>query len=136
VFEQVGGLPVDLERFILVQLLEVEQPSHPRIVLQTATRFEEWRHGAAYGLSVPTTQMAKNWVACLVEPESYWYSPRTLMDLARRVLTTAESSQVRIAFSADLGPDLLAPWRHPTLPIAYADRQIPMELADMVPRIT
>ncbi|MEZ5380196.1 MAG: HTH domain-containing protein [Microthrixaceae bacterium] len=69
----------------------------------------------------------------LVEPESYWYSTRPLMDQARRVLTTAASSQVRIAFSADLGPDLLAPWRHPTLSIVYADGQIPMELAGMVP---
>lgn len=69
----------------------------------------------------------------LVEPESYWYSTRTLMDQARRVLTVAESSQVRIAFFADLGPDLLAPWRHPTLSIVYADGRLPLEHAGMVP---
>ena len=55
------------------------------------------------------------------------------MDQARRVLGTAKSSQVRIAVSADLGPDLLAPWRHPTLTIVYADGQIPLEEAGMVP---
>ncbi|HMS47416.1 hypothetical protein [Candidatus Neomicrothrix sp.] len=40
---------------------------------------------------------------------------------------------MRIAVSADLGPDLLAPWRHPTLTIVYADGQIPLEESGMVP---
>lgn len=69
----------------------------------------------------------------LVEPKSHWYSTRTLIDQAHRVLKVAESSQVRIAFSADLGPDLLAPWRHPTLSIVYADGRLPLEHAGMVP---
>ena len=51
------------------------------------------------------------------------------MDQARRVLDTAKSSQVRIAVSADL----VAPWRHPTLTIVYADGQIPLEESGMVP---
>ncbi|HMS47413.1 winged helix-turn-helix domain-containing protein [Candidatus Microthrix sp.] len=71
----------------------------------------------------------------LAEPQSYWYSTRPLMDQARRVLDTAKMSQVRIAFSADLGPDLLTPWRHPTLTIVYSDGPIPLEESGMVPAV-
>lgn len=71
----------------------------------------------------------------LAEPQSCWYSTRPLMDQARRILATAESSQVQIAFSADLGPDLLAPWRHPTLAIVYSDGPIPLEESGMVPAV-
>jgi hypothetical protein len=56
----------------------------------------------------------------LVDPESYWYSRRPMTDQADGVLRLARESDAQVAFSADLGPDLLAPWRHPTLTVVYA----------------
>lgn len=69
----------------------------------------------------------------LVAPESYWYSTRPLVDQARRLLALTAASEVTIAFSADLAPDLIAPWRHPTLTIAYVDTLPPVEDAGLVP---
>ena len=56
----------------------------------------------------------------LVRAESYWYSTRPLLDQAARVVRLARATKTDVAFSADLGPDLLVPWRHPTLAIVYA----------------
>ncbi|HPB46242.1 MAG TPA: hypothetical protein PLP95_10350, partial [Microthrixaceae bacterium] len=36
-------------------------------------------------------------------------------------------------FSADLAPDLLAPWRHPTTTITYAADRLPVAEAGFVP---
>lgn len=69
----------------------------------------------------------------LVEPESYWYSTRPLTEQARRVLALASDEGATIAFSADLAPDLLAPWRHPTVAIAYVSDPLPADRAGLVP---
>lgn len=69
----------------------------------------------------------------LVEPESYWYSTRPLTEQASRVQTLAAERGTAIAFSADLAPDLLAPWRHPTVTITYAAEQLPAADAGFVP---
>lgn len=69
----------------------------------------------------------------LVEPESHWYSTRPLAEQARRVHALAADAGARIAFSADLAPDLLAPWRHPTVAIAYVSRPLPADRAGLVP---
>ena len=69
----------------------------------------------------------------LVEPERYWYSTRSLTDQARRIVQTARRADIRIAFSADLAPDLLVPWRHPTLTVVYANEQLHLEDARLVP---
>jgi hypothetical protein len=69
----------------------------------------------------------------LVEPESYWYSTRPLTEQARRVHALASDEGTTIAFSADLAPDLLAPWRHPTVAIAYVSDPLPADRAGLVP---
>jgi hypothetical protein len=69
----------------------------------------------------------------LVEPESYWYSTRPLAEQARRVLALASDRKVDMAFSADLAPDLIAPWRHPTVTIVYVSAPLPIEDAGLVP---
>lgn len=69
----------------------------------------------------------------LVEPESYWYSTRPLTEQASRVQTLAAERGTAIAFSADLAPDLLAPWRHPTVMIAYTADRLPAADAGFVP---
>jgi hypothetical protein len=69
----------------------------------------------------------------LVEPETPWYSTRPLIDQAHRIAKAAQRAHVKVAFSADLAPDLLVPWRHPTLTVVYANRGFRMETAGMVP---
>ena len=69
----------------------------------------------------------------LVGPETYWYSTRPLTDQARRLRALATNHTTPIAFSADLAPDLLAPWRHPTVTIAYVNARLPAEDAGLVP---
>lgn len=69
----------------------------------------------------------------LVEPETYWYSTRPLAEQARRVLALATDRRIAIAFSSDLAADLVAPWRHPTVAIAYVNAPLPVEDAGLVP---
>ena len=69
----------------------------------------------------------------LAGPETYWYSTRPLMDQAARLVDTANEQQVSIAFSADLAPDLLAPWRHPTVAVVYVAEPLILDHAGFVP---
>lgn len=69
----------------------------------------------------------------LVEPESYWYSTRPLNEQADRMLDLSQTSKTEIAFSADLATDLIAPWRHPTITIAYVADPLPAVDAGFVP---
>ncbi len=57
----------------------------------------------------------------LVGPETFWYSTKGLMEQAEGI--SAHLARGDGAFSADVGPDLLAPWRHPTVAIVYVARQ-------------
>ncbi len=69
----------------------------------------------------------------LVQAESYWYSTRPLSDQAARVIRLARVTKTDVAFSADLGPDLLVPWRHPTLAVVYASGALALSDAGFVP---
>lgn len=69
----------------------------------------------------------------LVEPESHWYGTRPLTEQARGVRALAEDRDVTVAFSADLAPDLLVPWRHPTITIVYVSAGVPVADAGLVP---
>ncbi len=69
----------------------------------------------------------------LVEPESFWFSTRPLVDQAHRITNFAQRSHVQVAFSADLAPDLLVPWRHPTLTVVYAEAPVDLKKAGLVP---
>lgn len=69
----------------------------------------------------------------LVQPESYWYSTRPPVEQAARIVRVADDRSTPIAFSADLAPDLLVPWRHPTLTVVYASESLPLDTAGIVP---
>lgn len=69
----------------------------------------------------------------LVEPESHWYSTRPMLEQTETLVRRALQENATIAFSADLGPDLLVPWRHPTLTVVYTDIQPAVIAADLVP---
>ena len=60
----------------------------------------------------------------------YWYSPRPLMSQAQALSKEPRLSQ--IGFSADIGCDLIAPWRIPTLGILYCTEPIRLEGAPFV----
>jgi len=68
----------------------------------------------------------------LTRPEEPWYGTGALFDQVRAVLDLARQQNVRVAFSADVGPDLLVPWRHPTLAIAYSSGAIDLSAAQLV----
>jgi hypothetical protein len=65
--------------------------------------------------------------------ESYWYSTRSPVDQATRIVRFAHTTGADIAFSADLAPDLLVPWRHPTTTIVYASSELDLVPAGLVP---
>lgn len=67
-----------------------------------------------------------------VEPDTYWYSTRGLGEQAQRIVDVGARAQARLAFSADLGVDLLVPWRHPTLAIVYTDTRLELDAAGLV----
>lgn len=69
----------------------------------------------------------------LVQPESYWYSTRPPAEQARRIVDLVTTKRMQIAFSADLAPDLLVPWRHPTLTILYTTTSLELDDAALVP---
>jgi hypothetical protein len=69
----------------------------------------------------------------LIEPETYWYSTRPAAEQAKRITDIAAGSGVPIAFSADLAPDLLVPWRHPTLTVVYTGGHMALGPAGLVP---
>lgn len=69
----------------------------------------------------------------LVQAESYWYSTHPLSDQAARAIRVARATKTDVAFSADLGPDLLVPWRHPTLAVVYSSGELELGNAGLVP---
>lgn len=69
----------------------------------------------------------------LVQPESHWYSTRAAAEQARRIVDLANKQQTSIAFSSDLAPDLLVPWRHPTLSVVYTTSSLRLDAAALVP---
>ncbi len=68
----------------------------------------------------------------IVGPEMPWYSLRPMRDQIDQLCTYATSSGVRVAVSADLAPDLVAPWRHPMLTVVYADQVLDLGAAGFV----
>jgi hypothetical protein len=69
----------------------------------------------------------------LVAPEAYWYSAAALPEQAHRIVEARANGRRALAFSADLAPDLVAPWRHPTVTVAYVDDAPDLERAGFVP---
>jgi DNA-binding transcriptional ArsR family regulator len=52
--------------------------------------------------------------------ELYFYSLDPVTAAAREVVNNLRSANTKIAVSADVGPDLIAPWRSPSVAIIYA----------------
>ena len=69
----------------------------------------------------------------LRESESYWYSTRPMSEQVATIVQRARTDHAAVAVSADLGPDLLTPWRHPTLTVVYTEVAPERLAADLVP---
>lgn len=69
----------------------------------------------------------------LLEPEAFWFSLRPMIDQARAITRASEVADTPVALSADLGPDLLVPWRHPTLTVVYCAQPLHLDTAGFVP---
>ena len=65
--------------------------------------------------------------------ELYFYSLDSAAKAARDVVSSLASDDSRIAVSADVGPDLIAPWRSPTVAVIYLDDSFDMSEIDLVP---
>lgn len=68
----------------------------------------------------------------LVGVEVPWYSLQPMREQIERLCAHAISMGTRAAVSADLAPDLVAPWRHPTLTVVYADDALDLTAAGFV----
>lgn len=68
----------------------------------------------------------------LVGVEVSWYSLQPMREQIDGLCAHAASTGTRLAVSADLAPDLLAPWRHPTLTVVYADGALDLTSAGFV----
>jgi len=54
--------------------------------------------------------------------DAFFYGLDTPYEQVEQLVDEAHRARVRIAVSADLAPDLIAPWRTPTLTVVYAQR--------------
>lgn len=69
----------------------------------------------------------------LTRPEVPWYGTSALYDQVRAVVRLAQDQGRSVAISADVGPDLLVPWRHPTVAVVYSSRALDLGSARLVP---
>lgn len=68
----------------------------------------------------------------LTRPEEAWYGTAELFVQVRAVLDLARATAWPVAVSADVGPDLLVPWRHPTVAVIYTQRILELSGAHLV----
>lgn len=68
----------------------------------------------------------------LVGVDVPWYSLVPMHEQVDQIIGPANLAGTQIAVSADLAPDLLAPWRHPTLTVVYADGTLDLTVAGFV----
>lgn len=67
-----------------------------------------------------------------VSAVSHWYSTRPFPEQATAIIRLPRPKDQRIGLSADLGPDMLVPWRHPTVVIVYATADLDLPTAGFV----
>lgn len=68
----------------------------------------------------------------LAEPEVAWHSLQTMHDQVERACAHARMASIQTGVSADLAPDLLAAWRHPTLSVIYTAEALDLTAAGFV----
>jgi hypothetical protein len=120
-----------------VELASLVGVSQPR-VSQVLTRLSDAGavKSTADGYVGQREQLINLYVAdhrpALVEPDASWYSLQPMRAQVDLVCACARSASTRVAVSADLAPDLLAAWRHPTLTVVYTTQGLDLTPAGFV----
>ena len=110
----------------LAALVGVSQPRVSQVLTQLAKKSGVTTKAAGYVGN--QRKLLDLYVAhhrpSLVAGEAPWYGLQPMREQVEKICSLAAESSIRIAVSADLAPDLLAPWRHPTLTVIYTDAPI------------
>jgi len=106
----------------LAALIGVSQPRVSQVLsrLSEATAVKSTAEGYVGQCERLIDLYAGNHRPALVELDVPWYSLQPMRAQVQRMCAYAVSISTRVAVSADLAPDLLAAWRHPTLTVVYA----------------
>jgi hypothetical protein len=116
----------------IAQAVGVTQPRVSQVLKQLAA--DDGVRGSADGYVGRRARLlelyARRARPALVAPETFWYGTSSVIEQAH--LISAGRSHT-MALSADLGPDLLAPWRHPTVAIVYLCARPEFATAGLVP---
>jgi hypothetical protein len=118
----------------LAKLVGVSQPRVSQVLgrLQKSSAVTSTTDGYVGRRKQLIDLYVENHRPALVGAEIPWYSLRPMHEQVDTLFVHATSTGTRVAVSADLAPDLLAPWRHPTLTIVYADDALDLTAAGFV----
>jgi hypothetical protein len=118
----------------LATLVGVSQPRVSQVLAQLATKsaVKSKADGYVGHLHKLLDLYVANHRPALVDTEVPWYGLQPMRDQVERSCEHASASSTRIAVSADLAPDLVVPWRHPTLTVVYADAALSLAGAGLV----
>lgn len=118
----------------LASLVGVSQPRVSQVLARlSTTRAVE---STVEGYGGRPVQLIEMYLAdhrpALAGPDAAWYSLQPMREQVERACAHARSISTRVAVSADLAPDLLAAWRHPTLTVIYAADALDLSAAGFV----
>jgi hypothetical protein len=118
----------------LAALVGVSQPRVSQVLAQLAAKSAVTSKADGYLGRLPKLLdlYVANHRPALVDTEVPWYGLQPMRQQVERICERATASSTRIAVSADVAPDLLAPWRHPTLTVVYADAALDLADAGLV----
>lgn len=118
----------------LAAIAEVSQPRVSQVLaaLSTMGGVTRDRDGFHPNRSALIELYVTNHRPSLAGPETYWYGLAPMRDQIAGLADEADLSSVNISVSADSAPDLIAPWRHPTLTVVYVDVGHNLELTGLV----
>ena len=132
----VRRLVVDTEPINQVALARDLQVSQPRIsqILQLLARHSvdvERLHDPKQRRRMVDLYVAHHRPFMVSESRLYGLDPAYVQ--ARQIVEAAHRQKVRFAVSADLAPDLIAPWRTPTLTVIYTNASLDLAPSEFVP---
>jgi hypothetical protein len=118
----------------LATLVGVSQPRVSQVLAQLAKKSAVTSKADGY-VGRPRKLLdlyVANHRPALIGNEAPWYGLQPMREQIERTCALAVASSVRVAVSADFAPDLIAPWRHPTLTVVYTDAPLDLTAAGLV----
>lgn len=115
----------------LASLVGVSQPRVSQVLarLSKARAVESTEEGYRGRPSQLIDQYLANHRPALAAPDVAWYSLQPMREQVERACAHARGISIRVAVSADLAPDLLTAWRHPTLTVIYTAEALDLAAA-------